>query len=231
MSTAANYHGEEPGVGPLHVSTLKGYDKIVMCLLQAGADVNARTFYGSTPLHFAARKGHVSIAAMLLQAGAEPDARDVRGDTPLTVASAAGHKHIVSVLLKATALKLGGGGDGTEWEPAMPGALVRAAENGNVQRVMQLIAGNVDVDDRHGEDRDTALHCAARNGRFGVVSLLLIAGADKTLRNARCHMPLHCAAISGHTRIVSLLLHEKQRAVTDELLDRFGFQRRSTPCA
>jgi len=58
--------------------------EIVMALVEAGADVNARGgVTRGTPLHMAARRGYVEIARALLDCGAALDARDTKGDTPL----------------------------------------------------------------------------------------------------------------------------------------------------
>ena len=58
--------------------------EVVRALLQAGADVNARSgVTRATALHAAARRGHVEIARALLDCGAEVNAEDRKGDTPL----------------------------------------------------------------------------------------------------------------------------------------------------
>jgi hemoglobin len=58
--------------------------EVLLTLVRAGADVNARN--GSTratALHMAARRGYADIARALLDCGAAIDARDKKGDTPL----------------------------------------------------------------------------------------------------------------------------------------------------
>lgn len=51
-----------------------GHASIVTQLLQAGADVNAKTSEGATALSLAIAKNHVDIAAMLRLAGAKEPA-------------------------------------------------------------------------------------------------------------------------------------------------------------
>ena len=58
--------------------------EIVLALVQAGAEVNARGgVTRATPLHMAARRGYRHIAEALLHCGAELEARDRKGETPL----------------------------------------------------------------------------------------------------------------------------------------------------
>jgi hypothetical protein len=52
-------------------------------LIDAGADVNARSEPKATPLHEAAVFNSVAIAEFLLSKGADPDARDRDNKTPL----------------------------------------------------------------------------------------------------------------------------------------------------
>lgn len=53
-----------------------GNTQAVEHLLDAGADVNARSHSGMTPLHFAAVMGHANSALLLLENGADVHARD-----------------------------------------------------------------------------------------------------------------------------------------------------------
>jgi hypothetical protein len=46
-----------------------GHEGAVQCLLQAGADVNARTKMGRNALHYAASKGHARVTMVLIEAG------------------------------------------------------------------------------------------------------------------------------------------------------------------
>jgi len=60
----------------------------------------------------------------------------------------------------------------------------------------------VDVVDRSG---DTPLIDAARLGHVGAVTLLLAAGADKSLKNKAGHDALAAAAAAGKDAVVALL--------------------------
>ena len=72
---------------PLHHAVSKGDANIVSLLVEAGADIEARTGYMSnkeTPLLIAARRGHKEIVSILLEAGADIEAVDkVRSSTKI----------------------------------------------------------------------------------------------------------------------------------------------------
>ncbi len=72
------------------------------CLV-AGADLEARTEWGSTPLHFAAGSGPPETVEALVEAGADLEARDEWGNTPLHLAAMSGPLETVQVLLDAGA--------------------------------------------------------------------------------------------------------------------------------
>jgi ankyrin repeat protein len=58
-------------VYPIHCAVLTGMLSRVEALLEAGADINARTsVYGSTPLDLAARRGQLEMVRFLLRNGA-----------------------------------------------------------------------------------------------------------------------------------------------------------------
>jgi Ankyrin repeats (many copies) len=51
------------------VAASAGHEGAVQLLLEAGADVNARTKGGRSALHYAASKGHIRVAKILIEAG------------------------------------------------------------------------------------------------------------------------------------------------------------------
>ncbi|KAJ1967617.1 hypothetical protein H4R34_006374, partial [Dimargaris verticillata] len=55
----------------LHIAASKGHVAIMLLLLRAGANVNAKDVLGNTPLHIAVISNHINCVLALLQAGAE----------------------------------------------------------------------------------------------------------------------------------------------------------------
>ena len=68
-------------------------------LLTKGADVHARTWYGSNPLLLASDSGHLEVVQLLLANGADVDAKTKDGSTALHYASERGHLQIVRLLI------------------------------------------------------------------------------------------------------------------------------------
>ena len=77
------------GQTPLHYA---GYSKAAEFLINAGADVNARSeVLQRTPLHEAAKGSRPDLVAFLIKAGADKHARDKYGNTPLDLAQRCGN--------------------------------------------------------------------------------------------------------------------------------------------
>lgn len=97
---AENLHGETP----LMAAARQGNDGIVVKLITAEADVNARTKKNWTALLFALANGSPTIAARLLQNGAEATIKTDEGLTPLMLAAAKNYVTLIKVLIECNAL-------------------------------------------------------------------------------------------------------------------------------
>jgi ankyrin repeat protein len=104
---------------------MKGHVQVVKELREHGADIEAKTHYGSTPLHCACCFGRVAVAIELLghgdefhankdsngattgkrksRGGVDINAKDSKDDTPLHWASMSNHCIVVKVLLSGGA--------------------------------------------------------------------------------------------------------------------------------
>ncbi|HEX8996445.1 MAG TPA: sigma-70 family RNA polymerase sigma factor [Ktedonobacterales bacterium] len=101
---ASLYHlGPPCHFTPLHHAATLGATDVARCLLDYGADVNARASQGQTPLHTATLNSRAPLVALLLRAGAEPDCRTDAGMTPLHWAVIRGDTAIVELLRDAGA--------------------------------------------------------------------------------------------------------------------------------
>ena len=110
------------GQTPLMWATAEGHPEMMRVLIEAGADVNARSTIiawerqrtseprdkwlppgGLTPLLFAAREGCVDCTKVLLSSGADPDIVDPDQYTPLIIALINGHFDVAGALIDAGA--------------------------------------------------------------------------------------------------------------------------------
>jgi ankyrin repeat protein len=92
---------DESGRTALIDAASRGQAEAVRMLLDAGADVEAKTkIEKKTALLLAADQGHVKIVQMLIGNRSNVNARDGNGKTALIIAAARGHTDIVQLLLE-----------------------------------------------------------------------------------------------------------------------------------
>ncbi|GAA3175959.1 hypothetical protein GCM10010531_32040 [Blastococcus jejuensis] len=178
--------GGQGGWTPLHIAVDEHQADIVRVLVDAGADVGARTEHGRTPLHVALRFAP-ELVPLMLELGAGIDA------------PSAAYLDDVDRLTSQL-------DDGTGPDDRVSGAdlLSWAAFGGATSTAKLLLERGADVD-------GGALHAAARSGHLDVVRMLLEAGADVDRRDPETgRAPLHAAVAAGPggdaPEIVSVLL-------------------------
>ncbi|GME64520.1 Ankyrin domain protein [Neofusicoccum parvum] len=160
-----------------------GFLDCVVDMLEKGASVGARDYFGETPLHYAAENGHYEIVRELVRAGADMSVYDTNGRAPLHC---------------AVQRKRG------EWRK-----VVQFLEDANFRRTELLQERGPDRDDRNEETWDsnkTALHTMAEWGKVDGVRALLKRGASVKSKDAFGETPLHYAAENGEYEIVELLV-------------------------
>ena len=85
-------------------------------------------------------------------------------------------------------------------------ALELAAANGS-QQLLKLLLEETPRDSNQSNVRgETLLHIAAKSGKLGNVTLLLLQGASLSAQDQYGFTPLHVAARNGHADVVSFLL-------------------------
>ena len=147
----------------------RGHVEIVQELLtRTDVDVNHINNLGWTALLEAVilsdgGERHQQIVQLLVAHGANIDIPDKNGITPLEHARARGFREIEQILLAT--------------EQTRGRQLIRAAEQGDIESVTQLLAqgASVDMEDENGK---TALIAAAYRNNLPIAELLIQAGAD-----------------------------------------------------
>jgi ankyrin repeat protein len=83
----------------LYAAARNGHNTVVEYLLDRGANVDAKGFFGATGLHWAAINGHDATVNLLMSRGADPSIRDARfGATPESWALEGEHLAIAAAL-------------------------------------------------------------------------------------------------------------------------------------
>jgi ankyrin repeat protein len=85
---------------PLYNAAASGKERLVRCLLQAGANVDVR-INGCTPLTIAVANGRSDVLPLLIEAGSSLNATDRRGDTVFHHAARLGRSDIMLELVAA----------------------------------------------------------------------------------------------------------------------------------
>ena len=86
----------EKGFLPLHIASRDDkYEALVVKLLDAKADKNAKDPEGNAPLHIACDRNQKEIIKLLIKAGADINAKNSEGLTPIALAlnKAQGYNH------------------------------------------------------------------------------------------------------------------------------------------
>lgn len=204
---------------PLTLAAKKGFSSTVQLLLNAGAEINATSAYGTTALINAAIGNHTDIVQMLLEAGASVPHRDIDGRGALCYAYLNENEDMVKLLIAAGATlnlaeaaecgqteqvrhMLKNGADVNEGAPIVGSAL---NEHRDIVRALITAGANVNAQDIAG---NTALHHAVHWGNTDIAEQLLAAGADVNIANDWGETPCSIAVEEGHTEIIRLLAME-----------------------
>lgn len=149
------------------------------------------------PLHFAVREGHTEIVRYLLEQGA--DAASYRTypfqDSLLTMAQDREHREVVELLLELAARRF-------PVDPRLADFL-DAVQQGDVEPVRRALAAIPSLAQSSDDTGDTALHRAATVGHFGLLNLLLDAGAPVDAVRADGSRPIHCALGRGRKPVLN----------------------------
>ncbi len=173
--------------------------EIAKLLVENGADVNSRNRDRETPLHNLAHycKGaDAELVKFYISKGADVNARNNEGYTPLDIAVAMSYKNIAAALHEA----------GGEHGDPLGAELLKAAKDGDLNRVKELVKQGVDISfkDIFGY---TPLLVAAIWGHKEIVELLIANGANINLYSKEgSRTALHLAAEGDSKDLVKLLI-------------------------
>jgi len=201
------------GRTPLHIAAEYGHVKVTALLIEADADIEARTYsaihtyWQYTPLMVTAEWDQASVAKLLISAGADVNARDgsKKKWAVLHIAAAKGNTGVAEILIK------NGADIDVLTDRTFNTPLLMAARGGHKTMAELLINQGANINAANS-DANTPLHYAAQSGTFEIVQSMLAKGADvNTMTIAGSNpgqTPLHATAYSGNTKVAELLISQ-----------------------
>ena len=205
------------GWTPLHAACRYNYPLLAHILIEAGADVNAKTTNSDTPLFMACAKGDPGLVEELIKNQANIRTLNKQNGNALSMAVQMNHLKIVEILVQY----------GAPINSLFGNPLNAAARKGHVDCLNFLIAQGAKVN-FVDQKKQTALACACQANQLEAIRILLTSKASPCVnlnselnfttskRIASLHggrsvseldMPavIHCA-ITGNTEAAALLL-------------------------
>lgn len=191
---------------------------IARALVDAGAEIEAKTSWGATPLDWAATMGSARVAEFLLSCGAS-------GFTLIIAAALGKQREVEAIVESETDLS----SHRRRGAPRMPDdhwpadsahilgdvlsdALYAAARNGHAHVVEYLLSRGANIDAK-GVFGATALHWAAINGHASTVDLLISRGANLNIKDGRFDASAEGWAEEGsHSQIAERLRQSRRTA-------------------
>ena len=163
----------------LHRASVLGHKGSVACMLDAKADIHAKTDTGETCLAVAARAGQSELVKYLAEKGGGGLvlALDNAGRSCAFAAARAGHAEALGLMIEVGGKELlmmaGEGGRSCAWV---------ASRNGHVEALRVLIkAGGKELLMLTGEDGVSCAYIASQNGHAEALGLLIEAGGKELL--------------------------------------------------
>lgn len=192
---------------PLCSAAESGFEKVISCLLAAGASINACSEEdGQTPLWLACRHARLPEVKVLLQHGAHVDAKDSKGVSVLGAATQSLDESVVLAVLA----------HGVKDINDTSGMPLRDAVKAKRRSIAEALIthGAAVTPPKRAEACSSPLHVACDNGDEYLVSLLIRARSDPSLGDAagltafdllgRCGLPeAHIISLLGPKKLAS----------------------------
>lgn len=170
----------------------------VQSKIKAGSDVNVKNAEGQTALMAAASNGKIEALKALLTAKADLNIKDTEKQTALYYA-------ITNEQSAAALLLIEAGADLKSLNEMDDNAATLASSLNDIKILNAILKKDPSVINKANSNGKTALMEAARHGTKKTISILLTAGADKTLKNKNSQTALDIAKKAQNEDAVQLL--------------------------
>lgn len=199
IELGANVNDLDTRIGILQSNRLNVYRTVIA----AGFEIN-HEHDGTTgsPLIWATWTNHVPLATYLLDHGADVN-RDRYDGVYIPLANAAERNSVVMLeLLIRHGARIQGGG-----------ALIVAAEHGNLEAVRCLLSHGADINERYlkTDEEESALHKAVKGGHEDVVAFLVESGAQLGLRNHQGKDALIMAVEMNNAEVFQIIYDARKK--------------------
>lgn len=84
--------------------------------------------------------------------------------------------------------------------------LERVVNQDDIPRLLLMLGGTININEKFGKNKNTAIHLACTSGRMAIVHILMQIGANTCSLNGNNFTPLMLAVENGHNDIVHYLL-------------------------
>lgn len=198
------------GWTPLLHAAANGYVGIIAKLLDKGANIEAKSYWGDreTALHFATLEGQEAVVKILVERGAELEIKSQSRSTALHFAVEFEKEPIVKFLID------NGANVNTQRDNEIGNSAIHLAIQNEDEGILLLLLENGAKITSRNRCGDTALHLAVADiSRHEMVKVLLEKGADPAARNQRHETPIHIAATNNNTEAVFRMLRMGAAAV------------------
>eukprot|EP00953_Heterococcus_sp_UTEX-ZZ885_P008302 4987-Heterococcus_DN1.PRE.1 len=237
--TALSHAAQSGSVDKVQLLLQYGAD-VVLCLIKAGADVNATDCDGFCALTTAVQSNDIALVRLLVKHGGDLNRLDHDGQNVLFKAAYLGHAHMMQLLVQCGGLSVTAvGNDGTtvlmtaligghrlaiEWllkqqDIAINTLYTFASGSSSCggAEIQLLLANGADIH-KCTKKQQTALDIAASYGNLECANALIAAGADVNHADSEGHATLHTALCRKHVEIVQLLLEHGATAVMNRIV-------------
>lgn len=213
----ADVEGNNTFWTPLFAAVAGGYVDIMNCLVENGADVNARTYDNCTPLIRASALGDIDVVTFLVEHGANVNLQDKDGETALHYAVRHRRNSYNDVL--SCLIKHGADVNARSNDYLTPLMLASKYEVMNAATLLVEHGADINLQDRNGE---TALFFGIDKSVYGVndvLKYLVENGADVNSCTAENSTPLMIASLNGRYDAMKFLV---ENGASLDLQDKNG---------